>query len=90
MSPHYVADAMIAQLRTKYCCAAWNEGCNCGDIADRIEAQAAEIERLREALEQIAAKNDLSDARYDEIEFHARGNLYECELIAFAALEPRT
>lgn len=45
-----MSDDMIAQLRTKYCCAAWNEGCNCGDIADRIEAQAAEIERLREAL----------------------------------------
>ena len=42
-----MSDDMIAQLRTKYCCAAWNEGCNCGDIADRIEAQAAEIERLR-------------------------------------------
>jgi hypothetical protein len=46
-----MTDNMIAQLRTKYCCAAWNADCDCGEIADRIEAQAAEIERLREALD---------------------------------------
>ncbi|MCC3607432.1 MAG: hypothetical protein JGK24_30450 [Microcoleus sp. PH2017_29_MFU_D_A] len=45
-------DEMIAQLRTKYCCEAWNEGCRCDEIADRIEALTAENKRLREALQE--------------------------------------
>jgi hypothetical protein len=45
-----MTDDLIAQLRTKYCCETWNEGCRCDEIADRIEALTAKIEQLREAL----------------------------------------
>lgn len=41
---------------------------------------------LVEALRQIAALNDLEDAPHDAIEAYARNALYECELIARAAL----
>jgi len=44
------------------------------------------VEGMREALEKIAAKNDLSQAADDEIEVYARSALYECELIARQAL----
>jgi len=42
---------LVKRLRTKYCCSDWADDCNCDEAADRIEAQAAEIERLRGALE---------------------------------------
>ena len=48
---------------------------------------AAMVEKLREALADIAALNDLSEAPEDEIEAYARGNLHECELLARAALQ---
>lgn len=47
----------------------------------------AENERLREALAQVAGKNDLSGTPDDELEAAARNALYDCELIALAALK---
>lgn len=52
-----------------------------------VERQAAEIERLRAALGQIAGKNDLSGVADDMVETAARNALYECELIARDALD---
>lgn len=55
----------------------------------RATALAQEVERLREALGEIASKNDLSSFPDDEVEAAARGALYDCELIARAALSPQ-
>lgn len=57
--------------------------------AHRLQAeatQAAEIERLHDALARIAGKNDLSGVAEEDVEAAARGAMYECELIARAAL----
>ena len=59
------------------------------EMADAILAawpRSSEIERLRQALGTIAGKNDLSGVEDSEIESAARNALYECELIARAAL----
>lgn len=51
-----------------------------------ITSLRAEVERMREALGEVAAQNDLSGCADDEIESRARGKLYDCELLARAAL----
>ena len=60
------------------------------EAATTITTQAARIAELEEALGQIAGKNDLSAAADDEVEAYARSALYECELIARAALAQET
>lgn len=63
-----------------------NETCSCEEQYQLIQRMDAENERLRTALGQIAGKNDLSGVADDMVETAARNALYECELIARAAL----
>ena len=49
-----MTDDLVKRLRTKYCCSAWADDCNCGEAADRIEALTAENERLRGLVEELA------------------------------------
>ena len=56
---------------------AWTPHATCPAVQDQ---------GLCDALERIAGKNDLSGVPDDEVEAAARNALYECELIARAAL----
>lgn len=57
------------------------------EAAAHIARTDALLEEARGALGSIAAKNDLSQAQDDEVEAYARAALYDCELIARAALD---
>lgn len=82
----------VLRLSAKFCRSRGSEtlkqvGINCDLAADALSASLAREEVLKEALGQIAGKNDLSGVPYDDLEAAARGALYECELIARAALQ---